>query len=76
MAAGIAPSGPGVTCYEDASDGGILIHAGVEVFAPLGEDDGLRIVDLPPVEQAATVTARPATPARSTWNAPTTATSG
>ncbi|MEU6797490.1 hypothetical protein ABZ907_37845 [Nonomuraea wenchangensis] len=68
-AAGIAPSGPGVACYEDAPDGGILIHAGVEVSAPLGEDDRLRIVDLPPVEQAATG-------ARSTWNARTTATSG
>ncbi|MEU6731392.1 GyrI-like domain-containing protein [Nonomuraea wenchangensis] len=68
-AAGIAPSGPGVACYEDAPGGGILIHAGVEVSAPLGEDDGLRIVDLPPVEQAATG-------ARSTWNARTTATSG
>ncbi|SEU40803.1 MerR family transcriptional regulator [Nonomuraea wenchangensis] len=54
-AAGIAPSGPGITCYEVAPDGGLLIHAGVEVSAPLGEDDGLRIVDLPPVEQAATI---------------------
>ncbi|MFF8032313.1 MULTISPECIES: MerR family transcriptional regulator [unclassified Streptomyces] len=54
-AAGIAPSGPGVAYYEDAPDGGILIHAGVEVSAPLSEDDGLQIVDLPPVEQAATV---------------------
>ncbi|MFB7336937.1 MerR family transcriptional regulator [Streptomyces adustus] len=53
--AGIAPSGPGVAYYEDAPDGGILVHAGVEVSAPLREDDGLRIVDLPPVEQAATI---------------------
>ncbi|KJK45206.1 MerR family transcriptional regulator [Streptomyces sp. NRRL F-4428] len=54
-AAGIAPCGPGVAYYEDASDGGVLIHAGVEVSAPLGEEAGLRIVDLPAVEQAATV---------------------
>ncbi|MER6416163.1 MerR family transcriptional regulator [Streptomyces humidus] len=54
-AAGIAPSGPGVAYYEDALGGGILIHAGVEVCAPLSEGDGLQIVDLPPVEQAATV---------------------
>ncbi|GHE10326.1 MerR family transcriptional regulator [Streptomyces alanosinicus] len=53
--AGIAPTGPGIAYYEDAPDGGILVHAGVEVSAPLGDDDGLRIVDLPPVEQAATI---------------------
>ncbi|MFE2922998.1 GyrI-like domain-containing protein [Streptomyces goshikiensis] len=57
-AAGIAPSGPGVAHYEDAPEGGVLVHAGVEVSAPLGEDDGLRVVDLPPVEQAATVVHR------------------
>ncbi|TLF77649.1 MerR family transcriptional regulator [Nocardia cyriacigeorgica] len=57
-AAGIDPSGPGVAYYEDAPDGGILIHAGVEVSAPVGVHDGLRIVDLPPVEQAATVVHR------------------
>ncbi|MFE3607275.1 GyrI-like domain-containing protein [Streptomyces goshikiensis] len=57
-AAGIAPSGPGVAHYEDAPEGGVLVHAGVEVCAPLGEDDGLRVVDLPPVEQAATVVHR------------------
>lgn len=28
-AAGIAPSGPGIAYYEDAPDGGVLIHAGV-----------------------------------------------
>ncbi|MFB8005899.1 MerR family transcriptional regulator [Nocardia sp. NPDC056000] len=57
-AAGIALSGPGIAYYEDAPDGGILVHAGVEVSAPLGEDDGLRIVDLPPVESAATIVHR------------------
>ncbi|MEV6102494.1 MerR family transcriptional regulator [Nocardia sp. NPDC051981] len=56
--AGITPSGPGIAHYEDAPDGGILIHAGVEVCAPLAEDDGLRIVDLPPIEQAATIVHR------------------
>lgn len=54
-AAGIAPSGPGIACYEDVPDGGVLVHAGVEVTAPVQEDDGLRVVDLPPVEQAATI---------------------
>lgn len=57
-AAGIALTGPGVAYYEDAPGGGVLVHAGVEVAAPLGEDDGLRIVDLPPVEQAATIVHR------------------
>ncbi|MFD4763441.1 MerR family transcriptional regulator [Streptomyces sp. NPDC058439] len=57
-AAGVAPSGPGIAYYEDAPDGGVLIHAGVEVSVPLREDDGLRIVDLPPVEQAATIVHR------------------
>ncbi|MDJ0462654.1 MerR family transcriptional regulator [Streptomyces sp. H27-C3] len=58
QAAGIALTGPGVAYYEDCPDGGVLIHAGVEVSAPLGEDGGLRIVDLPPVEQAAAIVHR------------------
>ncbi|WP_026413035.1 MerR family transcriptional regulator [Actinomadura oligospora] len=53
--AGIAPSGPGVAYYEDAPDGGVLIHAGIEVTAPLTDDGRLRVVELPPIEQAATV---------------------
>ncbi|MFC4909382.1 MerR family transcriptional regulator [Actinomadura gamaensis] len=53
--AGIAPSGPGISYYEDAPDGGVLIHACVEVDAPLSDDGRLRVVDLPPVEQAATL---------------------
>ncbi|GAA1914320.1 MerR family transcriptional regulator [Streptantibioticus ferralitis] len=56
--AAIAPSGPGIAYYEDAPDGGVLIHAGVEVAVSLREDDGLRIVDLPPVERAATIVHR------------------
>ncbi|RCH68969.1 MerR family transcriptional regulator [Streptomyces sp. SDr-06] len=54
-AAGVTPSGPGVAYYEDTADGGILVHAGVEVTAPPGENAGLRIVDLPPVDQVATI---------------------
>ncbi|MFD6357463.1 MerR family transcriptional regulator [Nocardia tengchongensis] len=57
-AAGITPSGPGIAHYEDAPDGGVLIHAGVEVCASLAVDDGLRIVNLPPIEQAATIVHR------------------
>ncbi|MFI7009481.1 MerR family transcriptional regulator [Streptomyces sp. NPDC050145] len=54
-AAGIAPTGPGVARYEDAPGGGVLVHAGVEVAAAPREEDGLRVLDLPPVERAATV---------------------
>lgn len=67
-AAGAAPSGPGVAYYEDVPDGGILVHAGVEVAAPLreasedaGEGEGeasLRVLDLPPVATAATIVHR------------------
>ncbi|GAB2838805.1 MerR family transcriptional regulator [Actinocorallia aurea] len=54
-AAGIAPTGPGVSYYEDAPGGGVLIHAGVQVAVPPRDDDGLRVLDLPPVPEAATV---------------------
>ncbi|MCP2341453.1 MerR family transcriptional regulator [Actinomadura rupiterrae] len=53
--AGIAPSGPGIAYYEDAPDGGVLVHACVQVDAPLHDDDRLRVLDLPAVEQAATI---------------------
>ncbi|MDI2128562.1 MerR family transcriptional regulator [Yinghuangia seranimata] len=52
---GIEVTGPGVARYEDASEGGVLIRAGVVVAAPLGEKDGLRVVDLPPFEAATLV---------------------
>ncbi|MEV3860788.1 MerR family transcriptional regulator [Streptomyces sp. NPDC050095] len=57
-AAGIQPTGPGVARYEDAEGGGVLIHAGVEVAAAPRDDDGLRVLDLPPVERAATLVHR------------------
>ncbi|WEO99671.1 MerR family transcriptional regulator [Streptomyces sp. FXJ1.172] len=58
-AAGITPTGPGVAYYEDApeGDGRISVHAAVQVSAPL-RDDGLRILDLPSVDQAATIVHR------------------
>ncbi|MEU8892384.1 MerR family transcriptional regulator [Streptomyces sp. NPDC048442] len=56
--AGIVPSGPGVAHYEDAPGGGILVHAGVEVAAPVRDDGTLRILDLPPVDSAATIVHR------------------
>ncbi|NXY95306.1 MerR family transcriptional regulator [Streptomyces sp. BR123] len=61
--AGISPSGPGVASYEDAPEGGgaIVVHAAVGVSAPLRGREGhgvLRVLDLPPVEQAATIVHR------------------
>ncbi|MEU6865587.1 MerR family transcriptional regulator [Streptomyces sp. NPDC046876] len=58
-AAGTGPSGPGVAWYEDAPEGGgaILVHAAVQVAAPL-RDDAVRVHDLPPVERAATIVHR------------------
>jgi effector-binding domain-containing protein len=58
-AAGISPSGPGVARYEDApeGEGRIRVHAGVQVSAPLREG-ALRILDLPPLDQAATIVHR------------------
>ncbi|MFI5678784.1 MerR family transcriptional regulator [Streptomyces cellulosae] len=57
--AGIAPAGPGVAYYEDAPEGGgrISVHAAVQVAAPL-QDGAFRVLDLPPVDQAATIVHR------------------
>ncbi|MFE0266353.1 MerR family transcriptional regulator [Nocardiopsis alba] len=57
--AGITPTGPGVSHYEDAPEGGgrITVHAAVQVSAPLGSGD-FEVVDLPPVERAATIVHR------------------
>ncbi|MEU4896991.1 MerR family transcriptional regulator [Streptomyces sp. NPDC044780] len=59
-AAGITPTGPGVAYYEDAPDGGgaITVHAAVQVSAPLRDGDDIRVLDLPPVERAATIVHR------------------
>ncbi|MFE0191643.1 MerR family transcriptional regulator [Streptomyces sp. NPDC058989] len=57
--AGIAPTGPGVASYEDAPEGGgrITVHAAVQVSAPLQEGT-FRILDLPSLDQAATIVHR------------------
>ncbi|MFC9278399.1 MerR family transcriptional regulator [Streptomyces collinus] len=65
-AAGVAPDGPGVAYYEDAPEGGgrISVHAAVQVAAPLragdadGTDDGVRVLDLPALDEAATIVHR------------------
>ncbi|MFI5698691.1 MerR family transcriptional regulator [Streptomyces xanthochromogenes] len=59
-AAGIAAAGPGVAHYEDApeGDGRVIVHAAVQVAAPLQEDGAFRVFDLPPVDRAATIVHR------------------
>jgi DNA-binding transcriptional MerR regulator len=51
--AGLAITGPTIAYYEDAPDG-VLVHAGAPVNAGPGTYD-FAIVDLPPLERAATV---------------------
>jgi DNA-binding transcriptional MerR regulator len=54
--AGLSPVGPAIAYYEDAPDGdGIVVHAAVPVNADLGDHDGISVVDLPEIEQAATI---------------------
>ncbi|MER6572114.1 MerR family transcriptional regulator [Streptomyces sp. NPDC001093] len=58
-AAGVTPTGPGIASYEDAPEGGgrITVHAAVQVSAPV-QDGALRILDLPPLDRAATIVHR------------------
>ncbi|MBB4916227.1 MerR family transcriptional regulator [Streptosporangium saharense] len=53
--AGVAPSGYGISCYEPAEDGSVVVHAGVEVAAQPSPEHDFAIVDLPEVEKAATI---------------------
>ncbi|MER7186792.1 MerR family transcriptional regulator [Streptomyces hyaluromycini] len=57
--AGVTPTGPGVAYYEDAPEGGgrISVHAAVQVSAPL-QDGAFRVLDLPSLDQAATIVHR------------------
>ncbi|MFD7813636.1 MerR family transcriptional regulator [Streptomyces sp. NPDC059785] len=64
-AAGVTPDGPGVAYYEDSpeGDGRITVHAAVQVAALLQDSDPLqdgafRVLDLPPVDTAATIVHR------------------
>jgi DNA-binding transcriptional MerR regulator/effector-binding domain-containing protein len=52
-AAGVTPVGPPIAYYEDATDGGVLVHATIPVNASAIE--GVEIVDLPGFERAATI---------------------
>ncbi|MGW6719496.1 MerR family transcriptional regulator [Streptomyces sp. NPDC054995] len=57
--AGVRPTGPGIARYEDepGGGGGIVVHAGVTVSAPVGAvgDTGVRVVELPAFEAATIV---------------------
>jgi len=54
--AGLIPSGSDIAYYEDSPDGdGILVHAAIPVEADPGKDHDFSIVDLPEIEQAATI---------------------
>lgn len=62
--AGTAPAGPGIAYYEDApdgdgdGDGGIVVHAAMPIAQQPAAEHGLRVVDLPAIESAATVVHR------------------
>lgn len=51
--AGVTPAGPAIAYYEDAPEGGVLVHAALPVNAEAV--DGVQIVDLPGIERAATI---------------------
>ena len=55
--AGLTPTGPAIAYYEDSPDGvgEVLAHATIPVDADPGEDHDFAIVDLPEIEQAATI---------------------
>ena len=53
---GLVPNGPAIAYYEDSPDGdGVLVHATMPVDADPGDGHDFSIVDLPGIEQAATI---------------------
>jgi effector-binding domain-containing protein len=57
--AGLKLAGPDVAYYEDSPDGeGVLVHAAIPVDVDSGKDYDFAIVDLPEIEQAATISHR------------------
>jgi len=60
-AAGVATTGPDIAWYEPAADGsyGVVVHAGATVsIDPHAAGPDVEVVELPPVEQAATIVHR------------------
>lgn len=57
--AGLTPTGSAIAYYEDSPDGdGVLVHATLPVNADPGGDHDFSILDLPEIEQAATIVHR------------------
>ncbi|MGK5446938.1 MerR family transcriptional regulator [Streptomyces radiopugnans] len=58
--AGVEPAGPGIAWYEGAPGGGgaVVVHAGITVASGAGGGEDFEIVDLPGIEQAATIVHR------------------
>jgi DNA-binding transcriptional MerR regulator len=56
--AGVTPVGPALAWYDDAPDGGVLVHAGLPVATEPGSYDGFEVIDLPAIGQAATIVHR------------------
>src|SRR3569623_1340649 len=56
--AGVPTVGPALAWYDDAPDGGVLVHAGVPVEAEPGTYGRFTVTDLPAVEHAATIVHR------------------
>nr|WP_267895949.1 GyrI-like domain-containing protein [Renibacterium salmoninarum] len=54
-ALGITPIWPGIAYYENTDDGGVLVHASAPASADVVSDGSFTIVELPAVEQAATI---------------------
>jgi DNA-binding transcriptional MerR regulator len=57
-AAGVQPSGPAIAYYDDApegSDEAVTVHAAIQVDAEPGGGPDFTVVDLPPIDTAATL---------------------
>ena len=57
-AAGVEPTGPGVAWYEDAADGTVTVHAGLQVGVGPSPAYDFAVTDLPPLDAAATTVHR------------------
>ncbi|TQM25720.1 MerR family transcriptional regulator [Nocardia bhagyanarayanae] len=56
--AGLTPTGPAIAYYDELADGSVLVHAALPVATEPDAGQDFSIVDLPAVEQAATVVHR------------------
>ncbi|WP_441250379.1 MerR family transcriptional regulator [Kitasatospora sp. McL0602] len=56
--AGLTPVGPSIAYYQDAADGAVTVHVAEPVGSAPAGDPGFAVVDLPAIEQAATIVHR------------------